>query len=241
MLLKFVFCFFYFHSTYAIFCNKRDPKTDQMGECRGDYCLLMKFNVLTAKTEMPTILQGCYNASGVKESDLGCFKSTENLDSGKFHNATICLCNTDRCNVEILLNSAPNSHRILTCQHSTQGSCQGYACMTKFVQSPQGTSTFRTCNPHFIDTQATNARLNELNSGDGPQCVETLQYQEASGFFTENICSCYTDNCNAPANDAKFPALGEKTVDCAAQTCNGTSCVNMTDGTCKGQYCYESK
>lgn len=78
---------------------------------------------------------------------------------------------------------------------------------------------------------------------DEPFCNENLQFNETmgGGFYTENICSCFKDNCNAPENDAKMPLLSPKSLKCVAEACIGNKCVNATGNSCSGQYCYERK
>lgn len=81
-----LFCFFVFlNGAFAATCNIKDPRTNQMSECRGDYCTLTKLMTLPAKeNENPVIVQGCLNGTGIGEDDLGCFVSITDMDARQY-------------------------------------------------------------------------------------------------------------------------------------------------------------
>lgn len=232
-----------FTFTFAIYCNLIDLETGETGECLGDYCMYAKVTVMDGTLlQIPTIVQGCLNRTKLSEKNLGCFKGSDDLDSSFYRNATVCICNSDRCNTEkILSHSAPNSNRMINCKHSTHQTCKGYACETKFTQISQKTSIFRTCSPHLLDTKASDIKLSATEYGIESNCIETLEYNDTVGFYTEKVCSCYKENCNEPSNDAFIPALKAKSLECSAQACNSSHCIKMAGNVCKGQYCSESK
>lgn len=58
-------------------------------------------------------------------------------------------------------------------------------------------------------------------------------------IFTERVCVCYSDHCNAAASDINLPQLVTGDVTCISQLCTSDGCTNIgKNGACKGLYCY---
>lgn len=69
---------------HATVCVLKDPKTKQIVECNGEYCMLGKFlNLPMKEIATPVIAHGCFNGSGIGDEDLGCFQSIPDMDTSK--------------------------------------------------------------------------------------------------------------------------------------------------------------
>lgn len=139
-----------------------------------------------------------------------------------------------------------------TCVHSaSNGTCQGYACITKFITRPgQNSSTTidRKCQKlyQYVDE----LEMNEIVQDSLlPFCVTDTSY-DMIGVMTEVECYCYSNQCNAEETDTNWPLefesgapiLPNSVITCTSEICNSTSCTSIgQNNTCTGQYCYTGK
>lgn len=189
------------------------------------------------------MIQGCYNWTTSAVKQMGCYQMLDqpNVD---VKNGVICICNQTLCNTDQVASTVANTAKTFTCQSSvSSGTCQGYACITKYVtkaDSNASTTVERKCQKayQYVDILEFSEIIQDTQQ---TFCVTDTVY-DLGVAANEVECYCYANDCNAPANDVNLPKLGFMYTDCKSEVCTTAGCKSLaSNGVCKGQFCYIGK
>lgn len=241
MEIKLVVCFIlsFFSSSFAIKCYFCDAQAKSCEKsCEGDFCFIWNSTYQTPEDEIK-LEKGCYKGSLPRSENLGCYKISE----PESKDDTECVCNTEFCNSDFLLQKTATEPKLIECNHSLGGeqmnSCKGIHCtFTKTTKISKNSAeiSFQTQECQFT---MWNPGLNLIPIQSDPYCVQQTMLLEDSVYFGL-ICQCETENCN---NEENFipPKINGKSVTCALKLCKGGSDNCKDYGTCVGAYCFERK
>lgn len=228
-----------------------DPKANITQTCYGQYCTFWKFyEIVTlggANISKPVMTQGCFNWTSNFPKHLGCYPLLEQ-PMVNMKNGISCFCNQDFCNSDQTPTNA-QMPRVFTCVHSaSNGTCQGYACITIFKTRPGQNSTIeQTCQNLYQNVDE--MEISEMvQDSQQPLCV-TGTSQDAIGVIEEIKCYCFLDFCNQNQPGSTFSnanqlgsILFNANFSCKSEICNSSGCFSIeSNSICTGQYCIAGK
>lgn len=223
----------------AIVCNLCDENSCN-NQCTGDFC---KISSSTVAHNQSAISQGCYTGDLPGPGKPACYRTVNEVGDEMVE----CYCNNGSAcnNISLTQSSKVSDFGPITCElihggENANKSCEGAYCFLSYSILEDGSKiVYKGC----VNTAFPPLMPMELKPDPPPACISvTSSNEEQGGFTTEQQCLCAWAMCNKDETSLKQPTSSSpnKQVTCFQQLClTPDNCVD--DGTCQGDYCYESR